>query len=88
MRCAKCGAAFDWNPSADSDGPPRWSPCCGAQWVFDVSNAEYEAWDQNSKLACTPSVEHELSLDCWCSPEVDYVDPESGAAVVVHKAKQ
>jgi hypothetical protein len=23
--------------------------------------------------------------DCWCNPEVNYVDPDTGAAVIVHK---
>lgn len=25
---------------------------------------------------------------CWCNPETDYVDPETGAAVIVHKRPQ
>lgn len=25
---------------------------------------------------------------CWCSPEVDYIDPETGAAVIVHRRPQ
>jgi hypothetical protein len=25
---------------------------------------------------------------CWCNPETDYVDPKTGAAVVVHKEPQ
>jgi hypothetical protein len=25
---------------------------------------------------------------CWCNPEIDYVDPETGVAVIVHKEPQ
>jgi len=25
---------------------------------------------------------------CWCNPETDYIDPETGAAVIVHKEPQ
>ena len=25
---------------------------------------------------------------CWCNPETDYVDPETGIAVIVHKEPQ
>ena len=25
---------------------------------------------------------------CWCNPETDYVDPETGVAVIVHKEPQ
>ena len=32
--------------------------------------------------------EHEASADCWCGPEVDYVDPDTGAKVFVHKHAQ
>ena len=29
--------------------------------------------------------EHISSAECWCEPEVDYIDPETGVAVYVHK---
>ena len=32
--------------------------------------------------------EHVASEDCWCGPEVEYMDPETGAAVYVHKRPQ
>jgi len=32
--------------------------------------------------------EHSASENCWCQPEVDYVDPETGAAMYVHKSTQ
>jgi len=32
--------------------------------------------------------EHTASQDCWCKPEAEYVDPESGAKVWVHRQVQ
>ena len=29
--------------------------------------------------------EHVASVDCWCGPDVSYVDPQMGVAVYVHK---
>jgi len=31
---------------------------------------------------------HTASRDCWCEPEVNYTDPETGASVVVHRGAQ
>jgi hypothetical protein len=25
---------------------------------------------------------------CWCNPDIDYIDPNTGAAVIVHKEPQ
>jgi hypothetical protein len=25
---------------------------------------------------------------CWCNPDIDYIDPDTGAAVIVHKEPQ
>lgn len=30
--------------------------------------------------------EHEANHDCWCEPEIDYVDPDTGVAVYVHRS--
>lgn len=32
--------------------------------------------------------EHITSKDCWCEPEVDYKDPDTGATVYVHRNQQ
>lgn len=32
--------------------------------------------------------EHVASADCWCLPEVEYVDSETGATVYVHRSLQ
>ena len=32
--------------------------------------------------------EHNMSGDCWCNPELNYTDPETGAEVWVHKEPQ
>jgi hypothetical protein len=25
---------------------------------------------------------------CWCNPDIDYIDPDTGAAVIIHKEPQ
>jgi hypothetical protein len=42
------------------------------------SDKEFTTWD----LSKTP---HKNSKDCWCEPELDYEDPETGAQVWVHR---
>lgn len=32
--------------------------------------------------------EHVASAACWCEPEIDYTDPETGVSVLVHKLIQ
>ena len=32
--------------------------------------------------------EHIMSGDCWCNPELNYTDPETGSEVWVHKEPQ
>ena len=47
-----------------------------------------------SKIAqplAQPAVQREHITDgsrCWCNPDIDYIDPETGAAVIVHKEPQ
>ena len=31
------------------------------------------------------NLDHINSPDCWCEPELEYVDPESGSEVWVHR---
>lgn len=38
--------------------------------------------------SATAPREHEANEHCWCEPEVDYVDPNTGAKVFVHKQTQ
>ena len=40
------------------------------------------------KAPSPTSDEHIASEHCWCRPELDYVDPESGACVYVHRRIQ
>lgn len=32
--------------------------------------------------------EHDVTNSCWCEPEIDYLDPETGVAVWLHKRVQ
>lgn len=40
-----------------------------------------DEWEKKNK----PKLEHIASPDCWCEPELDYVDPETGNEVWVHR---
>ena len=33
-------------------------------------------------------LEHVPSPNCWCEPEIDYIDPDTGTKVFVHKRPQ
>jgi hypothetical protein len=38
-------------------------------------------------IANTPRY-HTAQADCWCEPDIDYVDPDTGTAVYVHRGPQ
>jgi hypothetical protein len=67
---------------------------CGESLVYTVAML----WEARKELAAlkrqadTPerrnTREHVSGSDCWCMPTVDYRDPETGAAVWVHKEPQ
>lgn len=44
--------------------------------------------DAGRRADAVLSREHEASADCWCGPEVVYVDPDTGAKVFVHRRTQ
>jgi len=35
-----------------------------------------------------PEPEHIDSETCWCKPELDYTDPDTGVSVYVHRRTQ
>lgn len=37
-----------------------------------------------SEPPCEKPRQHEESEDCWCSPTLDYVDPETGVRHWIH----
>ena len=42
-------------------------------------------------LAAPTAQEREHITDggqCWCNPDIDYIDPDTGAAVIIHKEPQ
>lgn len=45
-------------------------------------------WKEDLDLIEQQGLEHISSPDCWCHPELDYKDPETGAEVWVHKELQ
>lgn len=64
----------------DLDDEGRHKPCsCLLQDVLDALRAA---------LAEQQEPEHISSPDCWCGPELDYKDPDTGAEVWVHRRMQ
>lgn len=52
-----------------------------------------EGWDNGAAMQWADEktrghTEHETSPNCWCEPELDYVDPENGNEVWVHREIQ
>jgi hypothetical protein len=49
-------------------------------------------WDNGAAAfaadAAVKRLEHKTSSDCWCEPELDYVDPVTGDEVWVHRDYQ
>lgn len=41
-----------------------------------------------ARLKWAAGREHEASRACWCEPTVDYVDPQTGVAILVHRQVQ
>ena len=62
--------------------------------VCDAELAEFGEFDADVRDVATAIRargnvrEHTMSGDCWCNPELNYTDPETGAEVWVHKEPQ
>jgi len=56
----------------------------------DAIDEFYSDVEDNGDLlpASTKPREHVSRADCWCEPETNYVDPETGATVYVHREIQ
>lgn len=65
------------------------APLCGyatnAIDALDDLLAALDAAPQAPPAAVAPKLEHKASADCWCEPELDSVDPDTGAKVWVHR---
>lgn len=64
------------------------TPCKGQLGFFDVNenNLNFGKAKEISLRPVKPQpMEHRDSADCWCGPTLDYVDPETGVSVYVHK---
>jgi hypothetical protein len=58
---------------------------------LSLDGARVQDWQDTTPPAAQPAVQREHITDgrqCWCNPDIDYVDPETGAAVIVHKEPQ
>ena len=53
------------------------------------SDAEFYGHEFANAIRARGDVrEHIMSGDCWCNPELNYTDPETGSEVWVHKEPQ
>ena len=75
--------------------PPAAQPAqqpVACQYAVDVTMPEYRCVGKcqyTTPFAAQRKKEHITNGDpCWCNPEIDYVDPETGVAVIVHKEPQ
>ena len=50
----------------------------------------YDALEDLEKYLTAPTPRKHITdgSECWCHPDVDYIDPETGAKVIVHKEVQ
>lgn len=56
-------------------------------------STNWEAYSKQIKAALAKQhavifqrVDHVADEKCWCNPEIDYVNPDTGATVYVHKS--
>lgn len=67
----------------------NWIEVHKAQGVMDDAQAEINVLRARlaavTKKYTVPSEHLTDGSECWCSPDVDYVDPETGVAVIVHR---
>ena len=99
----KAAALREYAGMLDAE-PVAWLYTCqkpGTQTVYasvDENDSYHWPVDQWKSIVKTPLFAHppaptqrEHITDgspCWCSPDLDYVDPETGAKVWLHKESQ
>jgi len=59
------------------------------------TSSEWDAWQAarvaalaRNRKAKPKEPEHISSETCWCKPELDYTDPDTGVSVYVHRRTQ
>ena len=72
---AKDLATYLWETHYKNDAP-EWEPCDDLMGVLTQID---------NMITGLSSLRHVDSPDCWCEPELDYEDPETGAQVWVHR---
>lgn len=70
---------------AHSGRPCRADGRC--QYAIDVGAEGIGACPAGRCIMPKPA-DHIASPECWCEPEVEHVDPETGVAVYVHRTRQ
>lgn len=56
--------------------------------MTDMTDQQPEDPTVKESLQVDRPREHISSPDCWCEPELDYKDPDTGAEVWVHRGLQ
>ena len=74
MDCSSCNSHQLWATYLWSDGRQV--------------KARYKCQVCGQGIADEMERQHEDGEECWCLPEVAYVDPESGTKVIVHRRIQ
>lgn len=65
---------------------------CGYYAVYDNNDGKHSFYDdkETAEAVCR-FLNREHITDgspCWCEPETDYKDPDTGVSVIVHKRPQ
>ena len=65
---------------------------CGYYAVYDSKDDKHSSYDDKEAAdAVCRFLNREHITDgspCWCEPETEYKDPETGVSVIVHKRLQ
>lgn len=86
--------AFDFTPKTDDESCcMAWidrdsGPVCGKPKGHDGRHVGFYYGVKQSWLDSDREPVHDSSTACWCGPELDYVDPDTGCEVWMHKRLQ
>jgi len=56
--------------------------------TYEEDHGAHNKREEAAHASIQAQKEHISSAECWCQPEVDCVDPETGATVYVHRGQQ
>lgn len=53
-----------------------------------IAQTDRRSADEQQELHVAHGEKHQHGKDCWCQPEVHYVDPDTGVIVFEHRRIQ